>query len=117
VQVLKKSMLMCQKNCKHIQLTKTVNSDREQTHCFVREGTPVLHKYSVLNLRLIYGLYRDFGSDFDLRISTLEVVEARWFQLLDRMKTARNLVTCKHNNFKLLSRRVMTETLSLHPQY
>jgi hypothetical protein len=109
-------MLMCQKNCKHIQLKKTLTSDREQIHSFVREGTPTLHKYSVLNLRLIYGLYRDFGSDFDLNISIPEVVEACWCQILDRMKTAINLVTCKHNNFKLQlhSRTVMKKTTSLH---
>ena len=91
-------MLMCQKNCKHIQLTKTVTSDREQTHCFVRESTPSLHNYTVLNLRLIYGLYRDVGSDFDLHISTPGMVAACWCQVLDGMKTARNLATCKHNN-------------------
>jgi hypothetical protein len=76
-QSLKKSMLMCQKNCKHIQLTKTVIFDREQTHCFVREGTPPLYNHIVLYLRLICGLYREFGSDFDLQISTPEMAAAR----------------------------------------
>jgi hypothetical protein len=77
-QELKKSMLMCQKNCKHKQLTKTVTSEREQTHCYVREGTPSLHILTVLNLMLIYGPYRDFDSDFDLQISIREMAAARW---------------------------------------
>jgi len=78
-------MLLCQENCKHIHLTKTVTSDKEQAHCFVREGTPTLYNHTVLNLRLVYGLYRDCGSDFDLHISIPEIVAACWCQLLDRM--------------------------------
>lgn len=107
---------MCQKNCIHIQLTKTVTSDREQTHCFVREGTPTLYNNTVLNLGLIHSLYYDFGSDFDLHISTSEIAAACWSQLLDRMETARNLVTCKHNDFKLWLRSmtVMKKPMSPH---
>jgi hypothetical protein len=88
-QRLKKCMLVCQKNCKHTQPTKTVTSDREQACSFARKGSARLHNHTVLNFRLVYGrapqegfdtktewtsdrqLLRDF--DFDLHTSTLEM--------------------------------------------